>query len=379
MAGTVTVLAAAINAGWNLDGNGSWSTGSNWTGGTAPNGADHVANFGTVITSPRTVTVDSPKTLGTLNFTSPVGYQIAGSSTLTLDALGGQVVISVSAGSHSISAPVVLNKDTTIVTASGSVIAITGNLTATGVTLTKVGFGVAQFENVRATELDVGEGIVVISAKATANSPAGTSVVGALSITPGAFLDLTNNSMIIDYSDPVGTQVDDIRGNLQAHQLISNNATGATRLGYGDNAVLGKTTFAGQPVDSSSILIKFTYAGDADLDGDADGVDIGTWATNFTGELGGTGSMVWTQGDWDYDGDVDGVDAGLWAQAFTGELGGNGLGDLVVSDPNISPGAAAILRGMGITVVPEPGALVFSLGFGLLGSRRCRFGRKGIR
>jgi hypothetical protein len=75
---------------------------------------------------------------------------------------------------------------------------------------------------------------------------------------------------------------------------------------------------------------------------------------NFTGELGGKGSSGWIQGDWDYDGDVDGVDAGLWAQAFTGELGGSGLGSLVVNDPAIAPGAAAILRGMGITVVPEP-------------------------
>ena len=109
-------------------------------------------------------------------------------------------------------------------------------------------------------------------------------------------------------------------------------------------------------MDSTSVLIKFTYSGDADLDGDADGVDIGTWATNFTGELGGAAgaTRVWSQGDWDYDGDVDGVDAGLWATAFTGELGGAGLGSVVVNDPTISPQAAAILQGMGITVVPEP-------------------------
>src|SRR5262249_46508670 len=41
----------------------------------------------------------------------------------------------------------------------------------------------------------------------------------------------------------------------------------------------------------------------------------------------------------------------------TGELGGAGLGSVVVNDPSIAPGAVAILRGMGITVVPEPTAL----------------------
>src|SRR5262249_30894113 len=100
-----------------------------------------------------------------------------------------------------------------------------------------------------------------------------------------------------------------------------------------------------------------------------------TWATNFTGELGGTGSQVWTQGDWDYDGDVDGVDAGLWAQAFTGELGGAGLGSIVVDAP-LKPGAAAILRGLGVTVVPEPelaGSILSASGALLLGGRRrCR-------
>jgi hypothetical protein len=138
-----------------------------------------------------------------------------------------------------------------------------------------------------------------------------------------------------------------------------NDATHNTGLGYGlASEVLqpvgGVYTFHGQTVASNSIIVKYTYYGDADLDGDADGVDIGTWAVNFTGELGGKGSSGWIQGDWDYDGDVDGVDAGLWAQAFTGELGGSGLGSLVVNDPAIAPGAAAILRGMGITVVPEP-------------------------
>jgi hypothetical protein len=66
--------------------------------------------------------------------------------------------------------------------------------------------------------------------------------------------------------------------------------------------------------------------GDADGDGDVDGVDIGIWAANFTGELGGTGTMTWSQGDWDMDGDVDGVDAGLWSKNFTGELGRSGAG-----------------------------------------------------
>jgi hypothetical protein len=211
-----------------------------------------------------------------------------------------------------------------------------------------------------------------VSVKGTPNSASGTSVIPSpLTIATGGVLDLTNNSMVIDYNDPVGTQVTDVRDHLRNGRLTTSSATATTRLGYGDNEVLNKTSFGGVSVDTSSILIKYTYAGDADLDGDADGVDIGTWATNFTGELGGTGSMVWTQGDWDYDGDVDGVDAGLWAQAFTGELGGAGLGSVVVDAP-LKPEAAAILKGLGVTVVPEPALAgsIFLASAALVGCRR---------
>jgi hypothetical protein len=256
-----------------------------------------------------------------------------------------------------------------------------GNLTGSGNTHVATGVNLSA-QVVRQNALTIGNGgVVAIVASGTPNAPAHTSVLKTLSIDggPGAptgSLDLTNNSMILDYDGAPAGQVQDVRSLIRngvntARGIISSSSTATTRLGYGDNAVLNKSIFGGQSVDTSSILIKYTYAGDADLDGDADGVDIGTWATNFTGELGGTGSNVWTQGDWDYDGDVDGVDAGLWAQAFTGELGGGGLGSLVIDDPNMAPGAAAILRGMGITVVPEPASLgLAALGATMLLRRR---------
>jgi hypothetical protein len=145
-------------------------------------------------------------------------------------------------------------------------------------------------------------------------------------------------------------------------------------VGYALASSLGVTSFAGEGVAPNDILIRYTLTGDADLDGDADGVDIGKWAVNFTGELGGgAGSTkVWSQGDWDYDGDVDGVDAGLWAQAFTGELGGAGLASVVVNDPSLSREAAQILAGLGITVVPEPIALAPLLAAPALGLNRRR-------
>jgi autotransporter-associated beta strand protein len=247
----------------------------------------------------------------------------------------------------------------------------TGTLTLTGNDNYTGGTNVAGGTLVMGTKIPNGPvsltgGRLTVATKGTANSAAGTSVVPSLAISAGASVDLTNNSMVIDYTGAPGTLVSDVRGHLRNGRLLTTAASPAnTRLGYVDNNTLAtpKTSFGGISVDATSVLVKFTYSGDSDLDGDADGVDIGNWAVNFTGELGGgpTATLTWSQGDWDYDGDADGVDAGLWATAFTGELGGAGLGSVVVNDPTINPAAAAILQGMVITVVPEPATL------GLLG------------
>ncbi|HEY7089911.1 MAG TPA: hypothetical protein VH518_17575, partial [Tepidisphaeraceae bacterium] len=300
-------------ASWNVDGSGNWSADGNWNP-VAPDGANATAIFGNVITAPTTVTVDGTHFAGTVQFDSAQSYNLNGGGVLTIRGINdgvfsGSGAISDISGNHTISAPTEIWSDTTITVAQAANTLTLSNLLPAPfpITLTKAGAGKLVVNNIRAHGLAVTVGQLQVAAGGSPNSPSGTSVVNTLSISAGAKLDLTNNSAIVDYTGAVGTQVTDIRTHLKNGELLTSAGSATTRLGYGDNAVLGKVTFAGQSVDSSSILIKFTYAGDADLDGDADGVDIGTWATNFTGELGGTGSAVWTQGDWDYDGDVDGV------------------------------------------------------------------------
>jgi hypothetical protein len=131
---------------------------------------------------------------------------------------------------------------------------------------------------------------------------------------------------------------------------------------------------SGQTFDADSVLVKYTYRGDADLDGDSDLDDLGHWANAFTGDLGlaplANPTTLWTQGDWDYDGDTDLDDLGFWSSTFTGDLGGGGLS---VYAPNASAGAIAALAGMGITAVPEPGSVsLLALGFGALAMRTFR-------
>ena len=121
--------------------------------------------------------------------------------------------------------------------------------------------------------------------------------------------------MVIDYAGAAGSLVNDTRVALLNGQITSSTADAAHRLGYGDNALLGMTSFAGQSVDASSLLIKFTFAGDANLDGQVDVTDLGALATSWQT------SAPWTGGDFNYDGLVDVSDLGLLATNWQAGVG----------------------------------------------------------
>ena len=183
----LVVTGGTVGSTWNVDSDGSWSNSANWSGGV-PNAVDATANFGTIITATRTVTVDAPQTVGTINFSSPLGYVVGGASpsSITLAVSSGQASINVTAGSNTISAPVILSNDTTITSAAGTGVALTGNLTATGHTITKAGAGTVQFENVRAGTLAISAGSAKMDPKSTNNATAGTSNVTNLTIAGSA-------------------------------------------------------------------------------------------------------------------------------------------------------------------------------------------------
>ena len=84
-----------------------------------------------------------------------------------------------------------------------------------------------------------------------------------------------------------------------------------TAVGYADNAtlLLPYSTFLGESVGSSSLLLRYTIVGDADLNGkvnDDDAGLLGLWYDN-----GATTGHHWQEGDFDFSGTVDDNDAGL--------------------------------------------------------------------
>lgn len=143
--GVISVMSTGpVSATWNLPGSGSWSNSlaSNWNP-AVPNGSGAVATFGTAITAPATISVDNAKTVGRIVFNNANSYTVAGGVTdvIALADGAGTPEISVTLGSHTISAPVVLGQNASVSAALGTTLTISGGITGGGNSLTKTGAG----------------------------------------------------------------------------------------------------------------------------------------------------------------------------------------------------------------------------------------------
>ncbi|MFO0788450.1 MAG: family 43 glycosylhydrolase [Pirellulales bacterium] len=135
---------AAVNPDWTGAANSNWSITTNWSDGNVPNGAGHVANFVGNSFNRYSVAVDGAgKTASTINFRSASSYTIGITSgnAITLDAANGDAAtVNVSAGNHTIAAPIVAADALGInVTPANSTLTLSGNVS--GLALTKHGFG----------------------------------------------------------------------------------------------------------------------------------------------------------------------------------------------------------------------------------------------
>ena len=133
-------------------------------------------------------------------------------------------------------------------------------------------------------------------------------------------------------------------GRLTAVGVIQNVVTlGGTTAIY--------TSFAGQAVAATDVLARYTYYGDANLDGRVDAADYTRIDAGFLTKLTG-----WQSGDFNYDGRVDASDYTLMDNAFNRQAGG-------VASPTTSVAGR-------VAVVPEPASLSAVVSVGLFARRR---------
>ncbi len=189
-------------------------------------------------------------------------------------------------------------------------------------------------------------------------------------------LDLSSNDLI-DHDGNITNITNQLKQgyNGGANGITSSTASANTALGVElNNNGSGGTlfsTFDGQTVSASDVLVKYTLAGDADLSGAISASDY-TLIDNGFNAL----STGWRNGDFNYDGHINGDDYTLIDNAFNTQ--GSSAASVAIAGGPTDPtemiaSATSQIAALSTSAVPEPGGLMLlAIGAGSLFRRRRR-------
>ncbi len=311
-----------------------WSSASSWSTSSVPTGVNAQA----VINGSKTVTLDTNITLGTLELGSTGSITISGPSTLTLQAFAGDNALLKGSGNSTISTAVVLgsNLDAAI---SGGTTTVTTAVSAPAYVVNKSGAGTLALKSLDASSLSVSGGTVSLPAVQHTVSTLSNLVIANDGAALGtrvysASVDVGTSDLIVrgldeaDSAAKFGSVNDMARaaqtGNPNAlfgangltSSVAAADANGQLRYAVGvvQNNLGGDplfTTFDGVTVGLNDVLVKFTYFGDADLNGFVDDTDFFLVNNGY-----GNGLTGWVNGDFDYSGAVDDTDFFLINNAY---------------------------------------------------------------
>jgi hypothetical protein len=317
---------------WAADANGSLSSASNWLVGSRLSGNNEVLTFGAVTTAQRTVSVDTSQTAGAIVFSSPNGYVLSnGGGSITLNGLG--VNLTANAGNNTISAPVAVNTDLGLFAASGASLTISGPITYTKSIsyinnnlqsftngtpdIVKSGAGTVSVSNLNLLQNNLGDAssgnLDIYQGKLALLPGSGPAVISELTVYSqyGASLDLANNDLIYDYNLNAYSTTSPLKvveGLVASGGIFSSTAaaTKGTALAVAENTTgsgyTAVSSFDGQTLASDSItagtvIVKYTYYGDLNLDGTVTSADLAMM---------GSGAQGWIGGDLNYATDANG-------------------------------------------------------------------------
>jgi hypothetical protein len=360
---------------------GEWTTGANWNNNNgigAPTNIESTAVFPTTA-SARTITVATPITATTVRFESAAGTTVSGAGPVTFDWFyfpthpdyytDGPGTVTVTAGSHTISAPSSVVHLHNFDVATGATLTLS-NMTASPVDnadagVRKIGAGTMQVNHLLTPNVNVQAGTLRVTADGTA---AGLSNVSNITIvtTAGstAKLDLTNNAMAIAYADSPAVSPLAATTALLNSGYNSGAQTGAGivsstaaadpthAIGIAEASDLAAIPAIFGTVDSTTVLLRYTYKGDANIDGAVNFADLVLLAQNYNL------ASRWFKGDFNYSGVTDFADLVSLAQNYNQGTAG------VVGDLSTFGDSFAADWALAQTLVPEPTSLA---AVGLLG------------
>jgi fibronectin-binding autotransporter adhesin len=261
---TLTIASSGLLAQWNVDAAGTWTTASNWTP-SEPNGAGDTATFGSVITAPRTVTLNADRTIGNVVFDNANAYTLApaAAQTLTIGDGAGSRQLQVITGSHTISAPVALASSVGVDVVAGQALALTGPVSGGGA-LTKTSGGTLRLSgsNSYTGDTTVSGGVIEFTAGAISSGVV-TLGGGGVTYAAGNTEDLSAKTVNLAFGGgTVNTGGNDV---TFANSIGNFGVGGLTKSGSGTLTLQGANTYTGQTTVRGGVL---SVAADANL-GDA--------------------------------------------------------------------------------------------------------------
>ncbi len=202
-----------------------------------------------------------------------------------------------------------------------------GTLTVTAAAIVNSASVTPSVIGIDATSIILNSGNLSVATNGTIR---GVTKTKSLSITGTGYFNLRDNDLIVDYSGG-STSYSTINNYVKTgltllggpgagigSTIVDLQTVPGTMLGVVDNGEVGGaiTTLSGASAPAQSVLVKFTWFGDADLSGSVDGSDYALIDTGF----GSNGTLTgWVFGNFDYGSSVDGsdyalIDTGLLSQ-----------------------------------------------------------------